>query len=494
MEKTINITKYSIILLSFVLLLFITGCGKSSKVTIPLNIQEETKEEETEEITEEEPEEESSEDTEEFKLLEPDETITRADVDGILRTEDGQIVVDLVFFMGQSNMSGAGGDAKKAPPVPEGHGYEFRAISDPNTLYPITEPFGKNESFIGGICDLMGAKKGSLVSAFTDEYYAQTGVPIVGVSASQGASTTEIWQSAGFQNDMKTRYDNAVKYLTDNDYYIRNRYAIWFQGESDAANHVDPLVYNTNMDNIIRPLFISGLNKVFIVTPGRTLSIKNYFSDIIDQQLEMCKTSGYYALGTNLLSGVSAEYMVDEWHYNQDVLNLIGIETAKSVACYTLNKKERLDYDYKHGCTYIPDMFGYTGKEEVEPLELKNISSLLSGYWDNYLSSDYSEYWEEKNKDKNLEIKKEKAEKKKTEAIQNAKEQKAASEAEKTEAEEAKRLYEEQQAQELLLQQQAQERMKAEEEARIQQQLLEEEAARNAQSAAEAAVSAMGGE
>ena len=348
----------------------------------------ETKDSEAaEEKTEEKADDESDVDvpSEEFVLLEDDEEEEGPDESGTIVTHDGKPVIDLIFFMGQSNMSGAGGDKELAPPVTEGHGYEFRAISDPTRLYNIEEPFGKNESFIGGICDIPGAKKGSIVSCFANEYYALTGVPIVGVSASQGATTTEIWQSAGFQIDMQQRYDITVNWLNDNGYYIRNRYVVWFQGESDAANHVQPEIYNTNMDNIIRPLFIKGLNKVFIITPGRTLSIKNYFDDIINQQLDMCRESGYYALGTNILSDVSAEYMVDEWHYNQLVLNIIGIETAKSVACYTLNRKERIDYDYENDRVYIPNGFDYTGEESAEPLDLSNLQKLQDEYWEDYL-------------------------------------------------------------------------------------------------------------
>lgn len=380
---------YLIVLLAMIALATtMCGCKNSSKVVYPVEILEE-QEEEPEEIViniqEEEPEEEEEITEEEFILLEPDEANTQDDEEGNKVTDDGKIMVDLIFFMGQSNMSGAGGDAKLAPPVREGTGYEFRAISDPTKLYPITEPFGKNESFIGGICDVPGAKKGSLVSAFVNEYYLETGVPVVCVSASQGASTTELWQTPGFQFDMKERYDRAVVWLESSNYHIRNRYAVWFQGESDAANHVNPEVYKTNMDNIIRPMFISGLNKVFIVTPGRTLSIKNYFSEIIEEQLEMCKTSDYYALATNLLSGVAASYMVDEWHYSQPVLNLIGVETAKSVAYYSLNHTEKINYDYKNDCTFIPEGNGYTGEETYEPIDLKNIQKVVDEYYDDYL-------------------------------------------------------------------------------------------------------------
>ena len=387
-----------ILSLALLITMMISLCAcNDERVVYPVEVvkPEKTLEEDTEtkdseaaeEKTEEKADDESDVDvpSEEFVLLEDDEEEEGPDDNGMIVTHDGKPVIDLIFFMGQSNMSGAGGDKELAPPVTEGHGYEFRAISDPTRLYNIEEPFGKNESFIGGICDIPGAKKGSIVSCFANEYYALTGVPIVGVSASQGATTTEIWQSAGFQIDMQQRYDITVNWLNDNGYYIRNRYVVWFQGESDAANHVQPEIYNTNMDNIIRPLFIKGLNKVFIITPGRTLSIKNYFDDIINQQLDMCRESGYYALGTNILSDVSAEYMVDEWHYNQLVLNRIGIETAKSVACYTLNRKERIDYDYENDRVYIPNGFDYTGEESVEPLDLSNLQKLQDEYWDDYL-------------------------------------------------------------------------------------------------------------
>lgn len=387
-----------ILSLALLITMTISLCAcNDERVVYPVEVvkPEKTLEEDTEtkdsEVAEEKTEEKADNESdvdvpsEEFVLLEDDEEEEGPDESGTIVTHDGKPVIDLIFFMGQSNMSGAGGDKELAPPVTEGHGYEFRAISDPTRLYNIEEPFGKNESFIGGICDIPGAKKGSIVSCFANEYYALTGVPIVGVSASQGATTTEIWQSAGFQIDMQQRYDITVNWLNDNGYYIRNRYVVWFQGESDAANHVQPEIYNTNMDNIIRPLFIKGLNKVFIITPGRTLSIKNYFDDIINQQLDMCRESGYYALGTNILSDVSAEYMVDEWHYNQLVLNIIGIETAKSVACYTLNRKERIDYDYENDRVYIPNGFDYTGEESAEPLDLSNLQKLQDEYWDDYL-------------------------------------------------------------------------------------------------------------
>lgn len=374
--------KHRITALFIILALCLSGCSSARKEVYPVEIVEEEKTEEKEEVIEEPVEEESAEvpeiviskeDPESIKELTGEEDVeTSEDESGNKTTEDGKIVVDLFMFMGQSNMSGVGGNPDNAPKVPEGTAYEFKSISDPTRLYPIEEPFGKNESFIGGICDFPGSKRGSLVSSFALKYYEETGVPIVAVSASEGATTTERWLYDSYQADLLTRYLRTIEWLEGNGYKIRKRFAIWLQGESDAANHVTAEEYATNMDNIIRNLFINGLNKVFIITPGRTLTLKNYFDTIINCQIDICKKSGYYGLATTVLSGTSSEYMVDEWHYNQYVLDMVGEQAAISVAYYVNNQKEMCLYDYKNKTTYIPDLYEYTGEEVVEPMDISN--------------------------------------------------------------------------------------------------------------------------
>ncbi|MBR6451871.1 MAG: hypothetical protein IKS87_04130 [Lachnospiraceae bacterium] len=293
------------------------------------------------------------------------------DDDGYLYTDDGKRVVDLILFMGQSNMAGAGGNAAYAPKVPADTGYEFRAVSDPTRLYQITEPFGINENNLNAIRDLPGAKKGSLVSAFANRYFELTNVPVVGVSASAGATDTAFWMSAPVQYDYTERLQRAVVWLENDNYAIRHKYVVWLQGESDAVDDLSAEKYEENMDNIIRPLFMNGVEKVFFITPGRTITRKDYFADIIASQINMSRESGYYALGTTILSGISTEYMVDEWHYNQTVLNLVGQECAASVAYYTQNGKEPCLYDYRNQETYIPEGNGYDDSIVEEPLDLE---------------------------------------------------------------------------------------------------------------------------
>ncbi len=285
--------------------------------------------------------------------------------------KDGKVVVDIIMFMGQSNMSGCGGDASQAPTVKPGAGYDFRAISDPTRLYSIVEPFGINENQVGGIVDYPGGKKGSLVSAFANTYYQETGVPMIAVSASAGATATEYWTRQAIVYDFVERHQRAKIWLEGNDYYVRNQYVVWLQGESDADKGITAAQYTENMDNIIRPLFINGIQKVFIIRPGRTIDKANYFDDVIKAQTEMCRTSGYYALASTMMSGFGTTYMVDQWHYNQTALNMLGEDAAKNVAYYANNRKESCMYDYKYQNTYIPDGYDYPADTVVPPVTIE---------------------------------------------------------------------------------------------------------------------------
>ncbi|MCR5789435.1 MAG: sialate O-acetylesterase [Lachnospiraceae bacterium] len=397
MKKNRRHINLPVLLLLGSLMLMLTACTEDQKeqtitIEIPSSTEHdinltETKEEdpsETEETTEPEPDVEEpetvsgnmlAEETVSGNTLPEEEAENEPDI--VKTTEDGKIIVDLVMFMGQSNMSGTGGNAAYAPTVPEGHGYEFRSMSDPTRLYPIVEPFGIKENSLRGIMDFAVAKKGSLVSSFAIRYYEETGVPIVAVSASEGGTDTEFWLKSTTVSDIKERQKRAQVWLESNNYYIRKQYVIWLQGESDALDNVTAESYQQNMDNIIRPLFIGGLHKVFFITPGRMISNKDFYSAIINAQIELGKKSGYYAVGTTILSAVSTEYMVDDLHYNQSVLNLIGDQAAISAAYYTDNAKEMCLYDYKNNETYIPEGFDYTGEEKVEPLDVNNECGLV---------------------------------------------------------------------------------------------------------------------
>lgn len=245
----------------------------------------------------------------------------------------GIMTVDLVIFAGQSNMSGVGGNANNAPAVANGQGYEFKAVSNPNGLYPIKEPFGNTEA--GYIGENSSLKKGSLVSSFVNSYYAQTGVPVVAISASRGDTASSWWAQPQVSSDLTSRFTKALNYLNTNHYSVRRKYVVFLQGESDVINGVKQDQYKKNINAAFSGLFNSGLDQVFIITPGNTSDGIVDYAPVIKAQEELCASSSRFSLGSELLRTLPASYMSDVLHYNQKALNMVGADAAARVAAYT---------------------------------------------------------------------------------------------------------------------------------------------------------------
>ena len=269
-------------------------------------------------------------------------------------------VVDLFIFMGQSNMSGRG-VAADAPEVPEGWGYEYKAISDPGKLLHMTEPFGLNEdNASSGVDDSNGEngnkRKGSSVSALTIAYHQHTGVPVVGVSCSKGGTSTTFWKVGGKPlNDAIARQLAAEQWLADNGYTIRNNYMFWLQGESDRS--MAPETYRSNLIAIVKEMIEkTGVTNCMMLRVGQsdtsTATTKN---NIIEVQTELCQTYTEFVMASTLTAGFPDDgLMKDTWHYTQEGYDILGTDAGKNVAFYANNGIEPTMYDPYYQGLYYP--------------------------------------------------------------------------------------------------------------------------------------------
>ena len=269
-------------------------------------------------------------------------------------------VVDLFIFMGQSNMSGRG-VAADAPEVPEGWGYEYKAISDPGKLLHMTEPFGLNEdNASSGVDDSNGEngnkRKGSSVSALTIAYHQHTGVPVVGVSCSKGGTSTTFWKVGGKPlNDAIARQLAAEQWLADNGYTIRNNYMFWLQGESDRS--MAPETYKSNLIAIVKEMIEkTGVTNCMMLRVGQsdtsTATTKN---NIIEVQTELCQTYTEFVMASTLTAGFPDDgLMKDTWHYTQEGYDILGADAGKNVAFYANNGIEPTMYDPYYQGLYYP--------------------------------------------------------------------------------------------------------------------------------------------
>lgn len=250
-----------------------------------------------------------------------------------------QKIVDLVIFMGQSNMAGRGENVSLAP-IPEiNTAYEFKAVTDPTKLYALQEPFGKYENVVGAINDIsqkegIEVKSGGMVASLCKTYFENTGIPIVGVSASiSSTSITQFQPNKPILKDAITRLNTAKEWLYKNGYNVRHIYMVWSQGEANYT--MDSERYITYAKTMIEEMRKHGVEMCFVVGIGEHSKYPGIYDKIYNTQLKLCSTYPYAYMTTTVARTLVDRGMMSYLsHYSQEGYNLVGQEAGLSMAKY----------------------------------------------------------------------------------------------------------------------------------------------------------------
>lgn len=244
---------------------------------------------------------------------------------------------DLILFMGQSNMSGAGGNAKEAPELIKGAGYEYRAITEPEKLCVLTEPFGEKEHKEGYLDDReLLTRGGSLVTAFINAYYEETKERVVAVSASRGSARISSFNNH-LVEDVIERLENAKRVMTQERVNIRHIYMVWMQGETDAYLGISKEQYIGEMQKLLHTLQPYGVEKCFVIQIGNGMYDGVPFDTAAMHgiQEELCETDENFVMISTLAKTISeSPYMEDGIHFTQKGLNLLGEDAGKTMGNY----------------------------------------------------------------------------------------------------------------------------------------------------------------
>lgn len=270
--------------------------------------------------------------------------------------------VDVIIFMGQSNMAGRG-DASLAVPCGEGHAFEFKAVTDPTRLYPLEEPFGQKENNVG-LSDMSGTeykKTGGPVSAFCEAYYQATKVPVVAVSASQGGTNSSEWQPGlALITEAKNRLDLCLNYMYSQDEYeVRNVFMVWLQGEGDAGNGMQYEEYSANMRNIVDEMKSVGVQHCYVISIGtymKSLNPTRYDLYIAfgEMQAQMCAENDDMTHVSRKLALMPESMMHLNNHYQQEAYNIMGNDAGKNTAYHVLTGNAPVCEPYVEGETVSP--------------------------------------------------------------------------------------------------------------------------------------------
>lgn len=208
-------------------------------------------------------------DREEVGVREEVETGKRSETD----RRHSRMEADLLFFMGQSNMAGRG-DERLAPAVAEGVAYEYRAVTRPGELTPLTEPFGALENRENGVYE-PGMKTGSMVASFVNACHQKTGRPIIALSCSKGGSSINEWlPGTPYFTDAADRIRSCMDYVRDQKIMVHSVSLVWCQGCTDADNGMEKQEYKEKTLRLFRELMALGTQRVFLIQIGCTESFR----------------------------------------------------------------------------------------------------------------------------------------------------------------------------------------------------------------------------
>ncbi len=266
---------------------------------------------------------------------------------------EGRQYYDIFIFMGQSNMAGRGLEYDEAIPVGEGHGFEYRAVTGNDKdgwLYPVSEPFGKyeNNSALSDGNNGDGKKSGGLVSAFCESYYEETGVPVVGVSASVGGTSINLWTpGTSYFNESKRRLRNALDYVSGlENTEVRYINMVWCQGESDASSFAAGSIdYNAKLKSIYEGLTDIGdgwgVEHCFVIPPSEYSNGSQVDAKVklIENQIKFCEDEEDFILASLKFRNVPS-VLRDDPHFHQGVYNVCGWDAGKNIAGYIETEKE----------------------------------------------------------------------------------------------------------------------------------------------------------
>lgn len=243
---------------------------------------------------------------------------------------------DLFLFSGQSNMAGRGIVCERwpqpAPSIISGAGWEYRAISAPDRLSVMKEPFGLRENRKNGIDD-GSMKTGSMVTAFTNSYYKKTGIPIVGVSASKGGTSILQWQpGTPLLKDTIERLESAYRFLAAEKIHVRHRFMVWCQGETDGDHGMPAEEYKCRFICMWNELKKAGMEQCFLVRIGKYNGTGNItYEQIRQAQEDIAQSLPDVIMVSRSFSDMKERgLMKDSFHYYQMAYNEVGWEAGQN--------------------------------------------------------------------------------------------------------------------------------------------------------------------
>lgn len=248
--------------------------------------------------------------------------------------------MDVLIFMGQSNMQGSTGELCTEPPA---NGvYEYRYLT--NETVPLVSPVG--EELGDGLLAASALGNGSLVPYFCNAYAKKVACEIVAVHAAKGNTNIDEWQNGSER--FQVAVDKIVSGLKKAKKADRV-FIVWLQGESDALRFLPKEEYKKKLialKNDLKKHF--SFDKFCIIRTGYFAAYADWIpgtfreKEAADEQImaaqeEVAKEYEEFVVLTDITKQLSVDTRFlnpKEYgpHYNNAGMKIIGNEAGSALA------------------------------------------------------------------------------------------------------------------------------------------------------------------
>ena len=270
-----------------------------------------------------------------------------------LETGEEQIKLDLIIFAGQDNMAGSGMLEEATVESIWNSGYEIR--------------FGASNQVVGlrrlGNADEL---KTTLIPAFVNAYYNNTGAPVLAVPVSADSLGISSWKEGTVKfNELKAKIENSIDYVQTNtgSFTLRRVFMVWFQGERD----VDDLNgYELSLIPFFKNVKTMGVEQIFMIRIGHLYRASgtsddekqrqrfNAYTKMIKKQTEFNRKSNLSVLvsvkaaalslvkgGADTTNGKISDMMINQMKFSQLALDKHVYLHSTSNAGYNADRNGR---------------------------------------------------------------------------------------------------------------------------------------------------------
>lgn len=255
--------------------------------------------------------------------------------------------MDVLIFMGQSNMQGSTGEKCSVKPENGAREYVYSADALKSLVSPVGEDVKSGSGEVLLAASALG--NGSMVPYFVNEYSRLCGKQVVAIHCAKGNTSVAEWEKGTERFAVAAAKIKAGLNKASQADKIDKTYIIWLQGESDALLSTPQKVYEEKLIRLKNDLKREfRFDKFCIIKTGYFAAYANWISGtfkdkkaadaaIMTAQENVVKVDSDFVMLTDVTASLSEnpEYLNPKEygpHYNNAGMKIIGEAAAKKLA------------------------------------------------------------------------------------------------------------------------------------------------------------------